>query len=112
MPTPEQTYDEAIALQQDGKLEEAVGRLHELLEQDPTYALAHAALSVFYGKLQKHDEAIEHGKKVCELEPADPFSFVALSLLCQKAGRLGEAETALTQARQAQMSAYEGGKSD
>jgi len=105
MPTPEQMYDEAIELQQNGKLEEAVGRLHELLGQDPSYALAHAALSVFYGNLEKSDEAVEHGRKVCELEPTDPFSFVALSLICQKAGRVGEAEQALMQARQAQMAA-------
>ena len=112
MPIPEQMYDEAIGLQQDGKLEEAVGRLHELLGQDASYALAHAALSVFYGKLEKFDEAVEHGKKVCELEPTDPFSFVALSLICQKAGLVGEAEQALTQARQAQMAAQPGEQPD
>jgi predicted Zn-dependent protease len=107
MPTSADRYDEAIQLQQDGKLEEAVGKLHNLLGTDPKYALAHAALSVFYGRMEKYDEAVEHGKKVCELEPEDPFSFVALSLICQKAGLLREAETALAQARQAQMAALE-----
>ena len=105
MPTHEEMYDEAIELQQGGKTEEAVGKLQELLGQDPRYALAHAALSVFYGKLEKFDEAVEHGRKVCELEPEDPFSFVALSLICQKAGLVAEAEQALMQARQAQMGA-------
>lgn len=108
MPAPEQMYDEAIALEQDGKLDEAINKLQELLGRDPGYALAHAALSVFYGKLEKYDEAIEHGKKVCELEPTDSFSFVALSLVCQKGGRIHEAEEALMQARQAQMAAHEG----
>jgi len=107
MPTSDAIYDEAIELQQQGRLDDAVGKLHQLLEQDATYALAHAALSVFYSKLEKHDEAIEHGKKVCELEPEDPFSFVAMSLICQKAGRLAEAEQALMQAREAQIAAQQ-----
>jgi len=107
MPTNEELYDEAIQLQQDGKMEEAVGKLHELLGQDSGFALAHAALSVFYGKLEKYDEAVEHGRKVCELEPEDPFSFVALSLICQKAGLTHEAERALMEARQAQMAAQQ-----
>jgi predicted Zn-dependent protease len=106
MPSPEATYDEAIELQQEGRIEEAVEKLRGLVNEAPDYALAHAALSVFYSKLEKHDEAVEHGAKVCELEPEDPFSFVAMSLICQKAGRIADAEHALAQARQAQMTAY------
>jgi len=107
MPTPETMYDEAIELQQQGQIEEAVEKLQELLQEEPDYALAHAALSVFYNKLEKHDEAVQHGRKVCELEPKDPFSFVAMSLICQKAGQLAEAEHALMQARHAQMAQYQ-----
>jgi len=105
MPTNEALYDEAIELQQRGDLDAAVGKLHELLKQDASYALAHAALSVFYSRAEKHDEAIEHAEKVCELEPDDPFSFIAMSLLYQKAGQIGEAERAMMQARQAQAAA-------
>jgi Flp pilus assembly protein TadD len=107
MPTNEEMYDEAIGLQQQGDLEKAVAKLQELLEQDANYALAHAALSVFYEKMERHDEAVEHAQKVCELEPKDPFSFVAMSLICQKAGRLSEAEQALMDARQAQFAALQ-----
>jgi Flp pilus assembly protein TadD len=49
---------------------------------------------------------VEHAGKVCELEPEDPFSFVAMSTICQKAGRIAEAERALAQAHQAQMASY------
>lgn len=106
MPTSVEVYDEAIQLHEAGKTEEAIQRLRELVGQDPAYALAHAALSVLYGKLEQYDEAVEHGKKVCELESDDPFSYVALSLICQKAGLIAEAERALMQARQAQMGQY------
>ncbi|MCS7304704.1 MAG: tetratricopeptide repeat protein [Thermoguttaceae bacterium] len=106
MPTSVEMYDEAIQLQEAGQIEAAIEKLRQLLEQDPQYALAHAALSVFYGKLAKYDEAVHHAQKVCELEPEDPFSYVALSLICQKAGRLSQAEHAMFQARQVQIAQY------
>jgi Flp pilus assembly protein TadD len=105
MPTPDKLYDEAIELQQAGKLEEAVGKLEELAAASPDYALAHAALSVFYGKAGRHEEAIEHARKVCQLEPEDPFSHMALSLICQRAGRLAEAEQAMSEAMEKQWAA-------
>jgi Flp pilus assembly protein TadD len=107
MATKEEMYDEAVKLQQEGDTEGAVGRLQELLDQHSDYALAHAALSVFYSKLEKHEQAVEHARRVCELEPEDPFSFVAMSLICQKAGQLAEAEQALMQAREAQFAAQQ-----
>jgi Flp pilus assembly protein TadD len=106
MPTNEALYDEAIELQQRGDVAGAVGKLHELLKQDAGYALAHAALSVFYSKVEDYDKAIEHADKVCSMEPEDPFSFIAKSLVCQKAGRIAEAEQAMMQARQAQAAAH------
>ncbi len=107
MASVEQKYDEAIELKEAGKLEEALGKLEELARQAPEYALTHAGLSVFYSKMDRHDEAVEHARKVCELDPDDPFSFMAMSLICQKAGRLDEAETALNQAMEKQ---WAGGK--
>jgi predicted Zn-dependent protease len=108
MPTVDQRYDEAIELQQQDKLKEAIDSLSALIDEHPDYALAHAALSVFYGKLDRHDEAIEHARKVCELEPDDSFSFMAMSLICQRAGRLGEAEDALRIAMEKQWAARRG----
>ena len=105
MSTVDQMYDEAIELQQAGKLEEAVGQLERLVVDHPEYALAHAALGVFYGKLGRVDEAVEHAQRVCELAPADPFSFMALSLICQRAGRIPEAEQALGIAMEKQWAA-------
>lgn len=105
MPSEVERYDEAIQLQQNGELDEAVAKLEALVADHPEYALAHAALSVFYEKLDRNDEAVEHAGKVCELEPEDPFSFIAMSTICQKAGRIAEAEQALAQAHQAQMAA-------
>lgn len=105
MSTKVERYDEAIALASDGKDDEVLAKLESLAKDEPDYALVHAALSVFYGKLDRLDEAIEHAQKVCELEPNDPFSFVAMSMVCQKAGKLPEAEEAMAQARQVEFTA-------
>ena len=102
MPTASQRYDEAIELKEAGKLEEAVARLESLARDQPDFALAHAALSAFYGKMERHEEAVAEAQRVCELDPSDPFSFMAMSLTCQRAGKLAEAEQALAQAMELQ----------
>jgi Flp pilus assembly protein TadD len=95
MPTADQLYDEAINLQQSGNLEDAVAKLEALSVEQPGYGLAHSGLSAFYSKLGRHAEAVEQAQKVCELEPEDPFSYMAMSLVCQRAGMLAEAEQAM-----------------
>jgi tetratricopeptide (TPR) repeat protein len=82
---PAALYDEADKLKDAGKLDEAVAKLNEALSADANYALAHSALAVVLQKLGRHEEAIQHAQKVCELEPDDPFSFTALSVTFQRA---------------------------
>lgn len=108
MPTVHERYDEAIELQQQGKIDEAVEKLSAIIADQPDYALAYAALSVFHGKLGNQDQAVEFAKKVCELEPDDSFSFMAMSLICQRAGRLAEAEDALRISMEKQWAARRG----
>ena len=110
MSTADQIYDEAIELKEAGNLAQAVGMLEELVAKEPDYVLAHAGLSTFYGKLDRHDEAVAHAQKVCELDPDDPFSYMAMSLICQKAGRLREAEQAMALAMEKQWAAGRSGK--
>lgn len=102
MPTNQELYDAADKLKDAGKLDEAVAKLDELVAQDADYALAHSALAVLYGRLRRHDEAIQHALKVCELEPNDAFSFTAMSVTYQRAGRIPEAEDAMARARMIQ----------
>lgn len=102
MPTKEELYDEADRLKDAGKLEEAAAKLEELAAQEPGFALAHSALAVIYGRLKRHDDAIRHGLTVCQLEPNDPFSFTAMSVTFQRAGKIPEAEEAMARARMMQ----------
>ena len=99
MPTNEELYSEAEKLKDAGKIEDAVAALERLVDQDSTYALAHSALAVLCGRLKRHDDAIRHGLKVCELEPSEPFSFTAMSVTFQRAGKIPEAEDAMARAR-------------
>lgn len=85
MPDPVALYDEADKLKDAGKPEEAVAKLNQALQADSNYALAHSALAVILQKLGRHDEAISHARRVCEIEPNDPFSFTALSVTYQRA---------------------------
>jgi Flp pilus assembly protein TadD len=102
MPTNEELYSEAEKLKDAGNIEEAVATLERLVVQDPSYALAHSALAVLCGRLKRHDDAIRHGLKVCELEPNEPFSFTAMSVTFQRAGKIPEAEEAMARARMLQ----------
>jgi tetratricopeptide (TPR) repeat protein len=85
MSDPIALYDQADKLKDEGKIEESAAKLKEALAADPSYELAHSALAVVLQKLGKHDEAIDHARRACELEPNDPFSFTALSVTYQRA---------------------------
>lgn len=103
-------YDEADQLKEAGQLDEAVAKFKESLEADASYALAHSALAVVLQKLDRHEEAVAHAQKACELEPDDPFSYTAMSVTYQRAyagtnnmDYIRLAEDAMEKSRQLQM---------
>lgn len=102
MPTPDEMYDQSLALKDKGDLEGAVKKLEEIVALDPNYALAHSALGVHLQKLGRFDEAIRHAVRVTEIEPHDPFSFTQLSVIYQRCGKIREAEDAMAVARSIQ----------
>lgn len=95
----EDAYAAAEKLKSEGRLDEAVGALESLVAQHPDYALAHSAIAAWCTRLERHADAVAHARKVCELEPGDPFSYTALSVACMRAGRIQEAEEALARSR-------------
>ncbi|MCH2115320.1 MAG: tetratricopeptide repeat protein [Pirellulales bacterium] len=78
-------YDAADKLKEEGKLDEAVEKLEAALAQDQQYALAHSALAVILQRMGKHEDAVKHAARVCELEPNEPFSYTAMSVTYQRA---------------------------
>lgn len=105
MTAANEMYDAAIKLRDAGDLEGAAAKLAEIEALDPAHVLTHSALAVILQKLKRFDEAIAHATKVTELEPTDPFSFTQLSVICQRCGKIPEAEDAMARARMLQAAA-------
>ena len=80
MTTREDSYAAAEALKDAGRLAEAVTALEAVVGDHPDFVLAHSALAAWCTRLERHDEAIRHARRACELEPDDPFSYTALSV--------------------------------
>lgn len=85
MASIEEMYSEAEKLKDAGQLELAVAKLEELLAQQSDYVLAHLALAVLLGKVGRHEAAVTHAEKACQLDPTDAFHFTALSVTYQRA---------------------------
>lgn len=102
MTTREDRYAAAESLKDQGKIAEAVTALEGVVADHPDFALAHSALAAWCTRLERHDEAIRHARRACELEPEDPFSYTALSVACMRGGRIAEAEDALARSRMLQ----------
>jgi Flp pilus assembly protein TadD len=103
MPSPNELYDEATDLRDQGDKEGAIAKLEEALILDPHSALVHGMLAKLYADVAEGEKAITHAKKVVELEPDDAFSYTALSVIYQRCGRIPEAEHAKAVAWQKQM---------
>src|SRR3954453_6133845 len=103
MPTPNELYDRAVELKDEGDREAAIASLEEALASDPEFVIAHGMLAKLYVDLAQIDKAIAHAKKVVELEPDDTFSYTALSVIYQRCGKIPEAEHAKAIAYNKQM---------
>ena len=78
-------YNAAEKLKDAGQTEDAIAKLEELVAAEDSHVLSHLALGKLYTQLGKHEEAIAHSKKACELEPDEWFNFTAMSMTYQKA---------------------------
>jgi len=94
MSTPDELYDQATDLRDQGDKPGAVAKLEEAVALDPGFAIGHGMLAKLYVDLADSEKAIAHAKKVVELEPDDTFSYTALSVIYQRCGRIPEAEEA------------------
>ncbi|MCU0708171.1 MAG: tetratricopeptide repeat protein [Pirellula sp.] len=85
MSTLLERYNEAERLKNTGKPEEAATILCEVLQEDPSHVLSHMTLARIYTNLGRHEEAVAHAEKACELEPTEAINFSLLSLTYQRA---------------------------
>ncbi|MEM7474893.1 MAG: tetratricopeptide repeat protein [Planctomycetota bacterium] len=78
-------YNEAEKLKDEGKYDESIALLSEILAEDENHILTHLTLCRVYTLINNFDLAIQHGQKACEIEPSEPFNFTALSVTYQRA---------------------------
>jgi len=95
---PDDLYDAANQLKEDGNLEQAVDALRNIVADHPEHVQSHLALGVHLQKLGQNDDAIKHASRVAELDPQDAFSYVQLSVIMQRCGKIMEAEDAMAKA--------------
>lgn len=100
--TRQARYAAAESLKDAGDLAGAVAALEALVAEEPDFTLAHSALGAWCTRLDRHQDAVRHARRACELEPRDPFSYTALSVACMRAGLIAEAEEALAKSRMLQ----------
>ncbi len=77
-------YNRAEKLKDEGKYEDAIQLLSDILVEDPSHVLTHLTLGRIYTLTGKYDLAVQHGQQACQLEPLDPFNFTALSVTYQR----------------------------
>jgi tetratricopeptide (TPR) repeat protein len=92
-------YDQAVDLVADGKLDDAVERYRESIAIDADFADGWQGLALALNDLGRHAEAIEAGKRLCELQPDDVLAHTTWSRLYQAAGMVPEAEAEGAKAR-------------
>lgn len=97
--TIDELMDEGTACIATGDLEGALGWFGKAAELDPAHFDAWHSLGMVLMKLHRFAEAVEAGRKACELKPDDQLAHVSLSLAYMKNNQIPEAETEATKAK-------------
>jgi tetratricopeptide (TPR) repeat protein len=66
----EKLYQQAVELEQEGDLDEALALLEQVIGLDQTHADAHLALSFHYRRVNRIEEAIEQCRKSLDITPS------------------------------------------
>jgi tetratricopeptide (TPR) repeat protein len=99
MASKEDLYDEGLDLAFEGNFREAIERYRASLALDADYVDAVHALAMAHAELEELDEAIEVGKRLCELVPDDILAHTSLSTFYQRKGLIKEAEEEAAKAK-------------
>ena len=63
---------QAETLKDEGKFDESIALLLEILEENPKHAICHFTLAVLYGRVGQHAKAVEHGETAVGSRPYRP----------------------------------------
>jgi tetratricopeptide (TPR) repeat protein len=99
MASKEDLYDEGLDLAFDEDYRGALAKYREALEIDPAYTDALHALAMAHAELGELDEAVEAGKRLCEIAPDDILAHTSLSTFYMNNDMIPEAEAESAKAR-------------
>ena len=97
--TIEKLMDEGTSNVAIGELEAALKCFQQATQLDPKHFDAWHSLGMVFMKLHQHPEAVEAGRKACELRPNDQLAHVSLSMALQKNNQIEEAEAEAAKAK-------------
>ncbi|MCX8071896.1 MAG: tetratricopeptide repeat protein [Candidatus Binatia bacterium] len=99
MPSAEELYDQAVDCVAAGDLDAAIDHYRAAIALDPNFADAWEGLSMALADQGLWDEAIAAAEKAVELAPEEQLAYTNLSRICQRAGKIAEAEAWAAKAR-------------
>jgi arylsulfatase A-like enzyme/Tfp pilus assembly protein PilF len=86
-----ETYRAAVDLAGEGKWMAAIGRLQQILREDPGMADVWSQLAVFAGRIDRFELAVDAFKHYIDLKPSDPGGYLSLSSMFLRQRKLDEA---------------------
>ena len=92
-------YKQGLTLFGQQKHEEAVAEYRKALELSPDWTDCLHAVAMALSELGRHDEAIETGQRIVELDADDAFAHTSLSMFYMRKGLIPEAEAEGAKAR-------------
>ncbi|MFP7755300.1 tetratricopeptide repeat protein [Thermodesulfobacteriota bacterium B35] len=87
-------YLQAVALHEQGELEEAARCYHRIVAEIPDADVVHYNLGLVHFELDRSDEAVEAFCRAAELRPDDPDNWYNLGLALKRCHCFAEAERA------------------
>ena len=85
MSNVDELYKQSEQLRREGKNDEAIAKLGEVLQLDAGHVLAHMTIARLLCKANRPLEAVPHSEQACQLEPNEFFNWAALSQTYQAA---------------------------
>jgi Flp pilus assembly protein TadD len=99
MTSLQEQYDDAMFDFSQGDYDVCIGKLKQILTEDPAYFDAQMALGMAYYRKGEFQQAIVEGEKAQQLNPREQLVHTNLSLFYMKAGDKQKAEHHGLQAR-------------
>jgi type IV pilus biogenesis/stability protein PilW len=90
-----------LALEEAGRIEDAIAEHEKALELDPDFSLAHANLIILYGRTNQPQKAEEHFRAAVRIDPKHADSYYNYGVLLIKEGKYVEAESMFRKAVEA-----------